>query len=112
MWLPPSVLSTAGEGGTEGAGIADAWSQGPDEFIKSYGREAFQRLLDQSENQVDYRLDQIKKKYNLEDDAQKVAFLQEAAQMLSTCPVQWSGKSTAATPPRQRVSPRRPWRWR
>lgn len=58
----------------------------PDEFIKAYGRDAFQRLLDQSENQVDYRLDQIKKKYNLEDDAQKVAFLQEAAQMLSTLP--------------------------
>ena len=58
----------------------------PDEFIKAYGRDAFQRLLDQSENQVDYRLEQIKKKYNLEDDAQKVAFLQEAAQMLSTLP--------------------------
>ena len=58
----------------------------PDEFIKKYGRDAFLRLLDQSENQVDYRLEQIQKKYNLEDDAQKVAFLQEAAQMLSTLP--------------------------
>ena len=25
----------------------------PDEFIKTYGREAFLKLLDQSENQVD-----------------------------------------------------------
>lgn len=56
----------------------------PDEFIKAYGREAFARLLDQSENQVDYRLSQIEKKYDLGDDAQKVAFLQEAAQLLST----------------------------
>lgn len=56
----------------------------PDEFIKSYGRDAFARLLDKSENQVDYRLAQIQKKYDLEDDAQKVAFLQEAAQMIST----------------------------
>ena len=56
----------------------------PDEFIKAYGREAFARLLDQSENQVDYRLDQLRSKYNLEDDAQRVSFLQEAAQLLST----------------------------
>ena len=56
----------------------------PDEFIKAYGRDAFARLLDKSENQVDYRLAQIQKKYDLEDDAQRVAFLQEAAQMIST----------------------------
>lgn len=33
----------------------------PDEFIKQFGRDAFLRLLDQSENQVDYRLEQIRK---------------------------------------------------
>lgn len=58
----------------------------PDEFIKTYGREAFARLLDQSENQVDYRLDQLRQKFDLNDDAQKVAFLQEAARLLSTLP--------------------------
>lgn len=58
----------------------------PDEFIKAHGRDAFARLLDRSENQVDYRLEQIKKKYDLEDDTQKVSFLQEAAQMISTLP--------------------------
>ena len=55
----------------------------PDEFIKKYGRDAFARLLDKSENQVDYRLDQLRQKFDLEDDTQKVAFLQEAAQMLA-----------------------------
>ena len=55
----------------------------PDEFIKAYGREAFARLLDQSENQVDYRLAQIQKKYDLSDDGQRVAFLQEAAQLVA-----------------------------
>lgn len=55
----------------------------PDEFIKAYGREAFARLLDQSENQVDYRLAQLRKKFDLNDDSQKVAFLQEAAQLIS-----------------------------
>lgn len=58
----------------------------PDEFIKQYGRDAFLRLLDQSENQVDYRLEQIRKKYDLSDDSQKVGFLQEAAQLLSSLP--------------------------
>lgn len=56
----------------------------PDEFIKTYGRDAFSKLLDKSENQVDYRLAQIQKKFDLTDDAQKVSFLQEAAQLLST----------------------------
>ena len=56
----------------------------PDEFIKAYGPQAFLKLLDQSENQVDYRLDQLRAQYNLEDDAQRVAFLQDAAQLLST----------------------------
>ena len=56
----------------------------PDEFIKKFGREAFARLLDQSENHIDYRLRQIQVKYDLEDDAQRVEFLREAAAMLST----------------------------
>lgn len=58
----------------------------PDEFIKTYGRDAFARLLDQSENQVDYRLAQIQKNYNLADDAQKVTFLQEAARLIASLP--------------------------
>ena len=58
----------------------------PDEFIKQFGRDAFLRLLDQSENQVDYRLEQIRKKYDLSDDSQKVGFLQEAAQLLYSLP--------------------------
>ena len=56
----------------------------PDEFIKAYGREAFAKLLDSSENQVDYRLAQLQKKYDLSDDGQRVAFLQEAAQLVSS----------------------------
>lgn len=58
----------------------------PDEFIKAYGRDAFARLLDKSENQVDYRLAQLQSKFDLADDAQKVAFLQEAAQLIAARP--------------------------
>lgn len=62
----------------------------PDEFLKQYGSAAFQRLLDQSENQAEYQLLQIQKKYDLEDDEQRVAFLQEAARFLAgmTSPVE------------------------
>ena len=56
----------------------------PDEFIKAHGREAFARLLDQSEDQVDYRLAQLQKQYDLTDDGQRITFLQEAAQLVST----------------------------
>ena len=58
----------------------------PDEFIKARGRDAFAKLLDSSENEVDYRLDQIRRKYDMESDTQKVEFLQEAARMLATLP--------------------------
>ena len=56
----------------------------PDEFIRAHGREAFAKLLDQSEEQVDYRLTQLQKKYDLTDDSQRITFLQEAAQLIST----------------------------
>ncbi len=58
----------------------------PDEFIKAYGRDAFARLVDNSEDRMDYRLAQIQKKYDLNDDGQRIGFLQEAAQLVSTLP--------------------------
>ena len=61
-----------------------AGAKDPDEFIKAYGREAFARLLDQSENQVDYRLEQLRRRYDLADDGQRIAFLQEAAQLVAS----------------------------
>jgi len=55
----------------------------PDEFIKKFGREAFAKLLDASENHIEYRLRQIQSKYTLDDDAQRIEFLREAAGMLA-----------------------------
>lgn len=55
----------------------------PDEFIKSYGREAFAKLIDRSENHIEYQLDQIKANYQLDDDAQRVEFLGAAAELIS-----------------------------
>ncbi|MCC8076327.1 MAG: DNA primase [Clostridiales bacterium] len=73
----------------------------PDEFIKKYGRAAFQKLLDGSEGQVEYRLLQIQKKYDLTEDSQKVEYLQEAARLIAqlSSPVEreiYGGRAAAA----------------
>ncbi len=57
--------------------------QDADDFIKYQGAPAFESLLNSCGNQIEYRLDVLQGKYNLSDDAQRAAFLQEAAQMLS-----------------------------
>lgn len=56
----------------------------PDEFIKKFGRDAFAKLLDESENHIDYRLEQIRRKYTLEDDTQKVEFLRECTGLIAS----------------------------
>lgn len=62
----------------------------PDEFIRKYGPDAFARLLDQSENYVEYNLGQLKSKYDLTDPVQKTEFARAAAEMLAglTSPVE------------------------
>ena len=56
----------------------------PDEFLKKYGADRFKLLLEESSNRVEYQLAAIAKKYDLQDDDQKVKFLQESANLVST----------------------------
>ena len=58
----------------------------PDEFIKLKGPEAFAQLVEGSENQMEYRLGQIEKKYDLSLDAQKLDYLREAEELLARRP--------------------------
>ena len=58
----------------------------PDEYIKTRGADAFRNLLEDSEDQVDYRLGTVTAKYDLSQDDQKVAFLKEATALLATLP--------------------------
>ena len=58
----------------------------PDEFLKKYGADRFRVLLEQSENQAEYRLQSLLHRYDLTQDEQKVSFLQEAAALISTFP--------------------------
>lgn len=58
----------------------------PDEFIKAKGPEAFQNLLAESENHVEYRLDAVRTKHDLATDEGKVAYLKEAAGVIAQLP--------------------------
>ena len=58
----------------------------PDEFIKKYGADAFQKLIDRSENHVEFRLLQVKGKYDLTQDDQRVSCIQELAETIAALP--------------------------
>ena len=58
----------------------------PDEFLKKFGADRFRVLLDQSENQAEYRLLTLQNRYDLTQDDQRVSFLREAAELISTFP--------------------------
>lgn len=58
----------------------------PDEYLKKYGADRFAVLLQGSENQAEYRLQTLKRQYDLTSDEQKVEFLQKAAQLIATFP--------------------------
>ena len=56
----------------------------PDEFLKKFGADRFRVLLDKSENQAEYRLLSLQNRFDLQVDEQRVAFLKEAAGLIST----------------------------
>ena len=56
----------------------------PDEFLKKYGADRFSLLLDQSENQAEYRLESLRRKFDLTQDEQRVEFLKQAAELVAT----------------------------
>ncbi len=58
----------------------------PDEFVKKYGPEAFERLVNQSGNHIEYQLGQLRLKYDLENDGDRVRYLREAAQLVAALP--------------------------
>ena len=58
----------------------------PDEFLHKFGADRFKVLLEDSANRVEYQLNAIRRKYNLAEDEQKVKFIDEAAELISTLP--------------------------
>ena len=56
----------------------------PDEFIKKLGAKKFQALLDGSLNRLDYKLDEIKYKYNLEIVSERVSCIKAMIGVLAS----------------------------
>ena len=56
----------------------------PDEYLKKFGADKFQLLLNDSSNRVEYQLNAIRKKYDLGLDDQRVKFIAEASEFIST----------------------------
>ena len=58
----------------------------PDEFIKKFGPGAFRNLIEKSESQIDYRLKNIRSRYDLSIPEQKVDYLHEATRLVASFP--------------------------
>ena len=56
----------------------------PDEYLKKFGADKFKVLLEDASNRVEYQLNAIRRKYDLREDEQRVRFVQEAAELVST----------------------------
>lgn len=52
--------------------------QDPDDFVKKFGAAAFEKCLNGSAGQNDYRLDALLQRFDLNDEEQRLAFLKEA----------------------------------
>ena len=56
----------------------------PDEFLKKFGADKFRLLLVDSSDRVEYQLNTIRSKYDLRIDEQKIHYVQESADLIST----------------------------
>ena len=55
----------------------------PDEYIKKYGAERFRALLDGTGNALEFRLSQVRKKYDLAQDKDRLDYVKEALELLA-----------------------------
>ena len=58
--------------------------QDADDFIKFQGPDAFERLLNGSENGVEFRMAQVAGKYDLSDDEARIAYCEEISDLLAS----------------------------
>ena len=56
----------------------------PDEFLHKFGADKFKLLLEDSSNRIEYQLNAIRRKYDLSVDDEKVKFIDEAAELISS----------------------------
>lgn len=58
--------------------------QDPDDYIKNYGGEAFESLMNQSANSVEYRLSVVQGGFDLRQDDQRAQYLLAAAEIIAS----------------------------
>ena len=58
-------------------------SKDPDEYLKKHGAEGFKRLLERSENHIEYRLAVIKNKTDMSTDEGRLSYIAAAAELIS-----------------------------
>ena len=60
--------------------------QDADDYIKNFGPEAFEALMEGSSNSAEYRLSVVRKSYDLSRDGQRAEYLRAAAEVLAALP--------------------------
>ena len=55
----------------------------PDEYIKKFGADRFRALLDGTGNAMDFRMGQIRKKYDLKQDKDRLEYVRETLELLA-----------------------------
>lgn len=55
----------------------------PDEYIKKYGADRFRALLDGTGNALEFRIGQVRKKYDLAQDKDRLEYVKEAVRLLA-----------------------------
>ena len=56
----------------------------PDEFLKKFGADKFKLLLEDASNRVEYQLNAIRRKYDIRVDEERIKYVQESAELIST----------------------------
>ncbi len=56
----------------------------PDEYIKKYGKQAFDRKVEEAKLGVDFKIDQLALRFNLNDPSENNRFLRQAVAMIQT----------------------------
>lgn len=55
----------------------------PDEFIKKFGRDAFERLLNGTSNAIEYKIQKVRSKYDITRAADRVEYIKEVIRILA-----------------------------
>ncbi len=72
-----------GEAGIDARVLVVENAKDPDEYLKKFGAENFNRLLDGSRSRFDYFLDNLAKKYNVESDEDRIRISGEICNFIS-----------------------------